>query len=51
MAFPSWSVEAILELAGVAESVRRHSRAVAAVAKALAKHVDDLDPQLVIAGY
>jgi len=39
--------EAILELHGVAEPVRRHGRAVAAVALALSRSLDKLDPQLV----
>ena len=38
--------EAILELEGVSEPIRRHSRAVAAVARHLAHHLDNLDPQL-----
>jgi putative nucleotidyltransferase with HDIG domain len=41
--------EAILELKGVAEPVRRHGRAVAAVAVALAKRLPGIDPQLVAA--
>ena len=41
--------EAILELHGVAEPIRRHSRAVAAVATTLADHLDDVEPQLVLA--
>jgi CTP:molybdopterin cytidylyltransferase MocA len=41
--------EAIMELHGVAEPVRRHGRAVAAVAAALAGHLDGIDAQLVVA--
>ena len=41
--------EAILELERVSEPIRRHSRAVAAVAGNLARHVDTLDPQLPVA--
>jgi putative nucleotidyltransferase with HDIG domain len=41
--------EAILEIHGVAEPVRRHGRAVAAVALALSRNLDNLDPQLVVA--
>lgn len=39
--------EAILALHGVAEPVRRHGRAVAAVAQALARQLGDIDPRLV----
>ena len=41
--------EALLDLHGVAEPVRRHSRAVAAVAAALADRLDGIDKGLVIA--
>jgi putative nucleotidyltransferase with HDIG domain len=41
--------EAMLEAQGVAEPIRRHSRAVAAVALALAKRLDNLDPNLIVA--
>ncbi len=41
--------EAILEVQGVAEPIRRHSRAVAAVAMALARHLDNIDSHLVAA--
>jgi molybdenum cofactor cytidylyltransferase len=41
--------EAILELHGVAEPIRRHCRAVAAVATTLADHLDNVEPQLVAA--
>jgi len=41
--------EAILEAQGVAEPIRRHSRAVASVALALAKRLDNLDPNLIAA--
>lgn len=41
--------EAILELHGIAEPVRRHGRAVAAVALALSNSLDKVDPQLVVA--
>ncbi|HTY04571.1 MAG TPA: NTP transferase domain-containing protein, partial [Rhodocyclaceae bacterium] len=39
--------EAIFERDSVAEPVRRHSRAVASVAAALAQHLDDIDQQVV----
>jgi putative nucleotidyltransferase with HDIG domain len=41
--------EAILEAQGVAEPIRRHSRAVAAVALALAQRMGNLDPNLIVA--
>lgn len=41
--------EAILELHGVAEPIRRHCRAVAAVATTLADHLDGIEPPLVAA--
>ena len=41
--------EAILELEGVGEPIRRHGRAVAAVARNLARHLDNLDPGLPVA--
>jgi CTP:molybdopterin cytidylyltransferase MocA len=41
--------EAIFELHGVAEPIRRHGRAVAAVSAALAEHLPGVDPKLVTA--
>ncbi|MBI5784425.1 MAG: NTP transferase domain-containing protein [Rhodocyclales bacterium] len=42
--------EAMLEMQGVGEPLRRHCRAVAAVATALAGRLPGVDPQLVMAG-
>jgi hypothetical protein len=41
--------EAILELEGVGEPIRRHGRAVAAVAGNLARHLDNIDADLLVA--